>query len=250
MKVILVSDLHLVAPGVHLFGLDPLQQLERCIAAINTDHGDADLVIFAGDLTNDGEASAYAALAERLAGLAVPYRLMMGNHDDRERFGAAFPDAPDVDGFFQTAIDIGKTRLILTDTLWPGKVDGLLCEGRLAWLDGQLADAGEVLLFMHHPPFAIGIEALDACRLSNPQDLLEIIRRHGNVRHIFAGHVHRQSQGDWHGIPFTTVRGTSHQSALKFKGPHEISFEAPAFSIILANSDTLVVHAQEFPGRP
>lgn len=248
MKVILVSDPHLVAPGVKLFGLDPLDQLERCIAAINADHADADLVIFGGDLTNDGEAEAYAALDEKLAALAPPQRLMMGNHDDRRRFRSAFPDAPGVDGFIQSSVDIGETRLILADTLWPGKVDGLLCDRRLAWLDDQLATTGEALLFMHHPPFPIGIASLDACRLGNPKDLLSLIRRHGNVRHIFAGHVHRQSQGDWHGVPFTTVRGTSHQSALKFAGAHEISFEAPTFSIIMADSETLVVHAQEFAG--
>src|SRR5690606_30621991 len=98
------------------------------------------------------------------------------------------------------------------------------CANRLAWLDRQLTGAEDAMVVMHHPPFEIGIPSLDETRLANAQDLLDILRRHGNVRHLFAGHVHRFIHGSWHGVPFTTLRSTNHQSALKFTGPHEVSF--------------------------
>ena len=250
MKIILVSDLHLVAPGKTLFGMDPLRGLEACIADINRTHADADLVVFAGDLTDDGEAAAYEALAERIADLAPPSRFMMGNHDDRARFRQTLPQPADEDGFIQSSIDIDGTRIILLDTLWPGHVHGLLCETRLRWLDRQLVGAAEALLFLHHPPFRLGIPSLDECRLGEPERLLSLIRRHGNVRHLFAGHVHRLAHGSWQGIPFTTVRGTNHQSALRLEGPHEVSFEAPAYSVVLVDHDAVIVHTQELsPGE-
>lgn len=247
MKIVLVSDLHLVAPGESLFGLDPLKHLEDCIADLNRHHGDADLVVFSGDLTNDGEASAYAALAERLADLAAPYRLMLGNHDDRAAFAAAFPQVPMQGGFAQCVVDLPEFRAVLLDTLQPGQVEGRLCKTRLAWLDDVLEGGRDTLLFLHHPPFAIGVPSLDDSRLLDADPLLDVLERHGNVRHIFAGHVHRFAGGIWRGIPFTTLRSTNHQSALKLDGPHAVSFEAPAYALVLADADGLVVHMHEFP---
>src|SRR5690606_38545370 len=203
LKLILVSDLHLVTPGETLFGMDPLRGLKHCIADINREHADADLVIFAGDLTNDGQPEAYAALVEQIADLKPPPSFMVGNHDDRAAFLRAFPNVTAESGFIHSAIDIDGTRLILLDTLWPGHVDGQLCVTRLKWLDRQLETAAEALIFLHHPPFCIGIPSLDEGRFSEPQTLLALIQKHRNVRHIFAGHVHRLAHGSWQGIPFT-----------------------------------------------
>ncbi|MFD2141345.1 phosphodiesterase [Ancylobacter oerskovii] len=249
IKIIQVSDLHLVMPGGALQGSDPLLRLEDCIADLNRHHGDADLVVFSGDLTDDGEPGAYAALATRLAALEAPYRLMMGNHDQRAAFAATFPDAAGADGFVQAAVDLGGWTAVLLDTHEPGHVEGRLCETRLGWLDGALVGAGNALIFLHHPPAAIGIPSLDGSRLAEPEGLAAVLRRHGNVRHLFAGHVHRRASGAWHGIPFATVRSTNHQSALAFSGPHRVSFEPPAYAVILAGEEGIVVHEQEFPCR-
>jgi len=247
MKLVVVSDPHLVAPGGKLFGSDPLRRLEACIADINANNADADLVIFCGDLANDCEPPAYAALAGCLGDLAPPYRLTVGNHDDRAALIEAIPEVARSDGFIQSALDIGGTRLIVLDTLWPGNVAGTLCDRRLGWLDAQLAGAGRALLFLHHPPMAIGIPSVDDSRLAAPERLLAVINRHGNVRHVFAGHVHRLSHGNWNGVPVTTLRGTNHQTALAFSGPHKVSHEAPAYAVVLAQGDELIVHTREFP---
>ena len=55
MKIIQVTDLHLVKPGATLCGLDPLARLQACITDINQNHCDAELVIFTGDLSDTGE---------------------------------------------------------------------------------------------------------------------------------------------------------------------------------------------------
>lgn len=249
MKIIHVTDLHLVAPGEKLFGLDPLSRLEDCIADLNRNHPDAGLVVFSGDLTERGETSAYRALAERLAALAVPYRLMLGNHDDRAAFRAAFPEAPIANGFAQSVADLPNGTIVLLDTLEPGHVEGRLCEERLGWLDAALGNAESALLFMHHPPFPIAVPSLDDSRLADGHRLAQLLTRRGNVRHIFAGHVHRFASGSWNGIPFSTMRGTNHQSALNFTGPHAVSFEPPAYGVILVDSEGVTVHPQEFPVR-
>ena len=75
MKIIQVSDTHIVPPGRGLWGFNPRANLEACVDDINARHGDADLCIVTGDLTDRGEPEAYAELREILAPLRVPWRL-------------------------------------------------------------------------------------------------------------------------------------------------------------------------------
>jgi 3',5'-cyclic AMP phosphodiesterase CpdA len=249
MKLIQFTDLHLVKPGEKLFGLDPLARLDACIADINRNHADADLVVISGDLTHCGEAIAYEVLKERLATLVTPYRLMLGNHDDRATFLAAFPDTVDETGFAQTWLDTPHGRLILLDTVEPGSDGGRLCETRLAWLAERLAEAADrpVFLFMHHPPFDTHVPALDEVKLADADALRDVLGSHGKIGHIFCGHVHRPVSGSWRGIPFSALRGTNHQTALAFSGDYQTSDEPPAYGVIFIEDQGVIVHFHDFP---
>lgn len=248
MKLIQLSDPHLASPGQLLSGIDPYRRLEEAIADINTHHADADLVVFSGDLADDGADQAYAALAQRLSALAAPWRLTLGNHDRRAAFLARFPALADENGFVQSATDMGGERVLVLDSLAEGEVGGTLCRARLAWLERQLREAAgqPALLFLHHPPMPIGLPAQDAVRLDTTatEALYALCQRHGRVRHIAAGHVHRSAAGVWRGIGFSTVRGTCHQSA--FAPRFEIGFEPPQYAIFLTGDDGYTVHFHDF----
>lgn len=69
----------------------------------------------------------------------------------------------------------------------------------------QEAPDRSVLLFMHHPPFGIHMPVLDEVTLTDADALQELFQRHGSVRHIFAGRVHRLIAGKWRGIPVSTI---------------------------------------------
>jgi 3',5'-cyclic AMP phosphodiesterase CpdA len=248
-KLIHVTDLHLPLPGTLLYGLDPYARLDACIAHINTNHADADLVIITGDLTDNGDAAAYAALAERLPNLVPPVRLLIGNHDDRATFFATFPNVVPASGFAQGSADLDEARVVWLDTLRTGHVEGELCETRLQWLDAALSETGDAptFVFMHHPPFAIHLPALDGIALRGGDAFHARLAQHGNVRHIFAGHVHRPASGTWHGIGFNTMPGTSHQSAAFFaESRFEVTLEAPAYGVVFIENDSVVVHTINF----
>jgi len=49
-----------------------------------------DLVIFCGDLTDKGDVVSYKMLKSRLNDLNMPYKLLLGNHDNRENFLTVF----------------------------------------------------------------------------------------------------------------------------------------------------------------
>ena len=252
MKIIQITDIHLVDRGKRLHGLDPTQRLEACIANINAKNPDADLCVLTGDLAHNGTIGAYENLRDCLRTLSMPYHLMIGNHDHRENLRKVFPAAPcDENGFVQSVVDFAAGRFLLLDTVEHGQNWGSYCGKRRKWLQSQLAASPEqsVYLFMHHPPFKIGIPCLDRIRLLNDADqICKIIQPHKNIEHIFLGHVHRPVAGSWRGIPFSMIRGTNHQVPFDLDAFEMIpkSHEPPAYAIIFLESGQTIVHSHDY----
>lgn len=251
MKLIHLTDTHFVRPGERLYGLDPRARLDACIADINRNHGDARLAVITGDLTHYGDRAAFIGLRDALAALTVPVRLLLGNHDTVETFREVFPDAPvDAEGRVQGVEDTEAGRLIFLDTNMAGTHAGWYDQPRLDWLSARLAEApeGPVYLFMHHPPFALGIASMDRIGLIRPDDFEACIAPHrARIRHIFFGHVHRPVSGSWRGIPFSTLRATNHQVWMDLDAPEiRVSHEPPAYAVVLLSPDQTIVHTHDF----
>lgn len=138
VKILHLSDSHLVSPGDLTHGHDPLARLRSAIDDINQFHSDAKFLVITGDLSDTGGEDSYLALQQVLGSLNIPYLLLMGNHDHRESFKSVFPHAADENGFIQASVNLGDLRLICLDTLYDGQVTGRLCTVRLNWLKQQL----------------------------------------------------------------------------------------------------------------
>ncbi|MDG2481645.1 MAG: phosphodiesterase [Alphaproteobacteria bacterium] len=251
MKLIHVTDPHLVQPGGSLYGLYPDARFAAFVDDVNRSHGDAELCLITGDLTDLGEAEAYDLFAGELDRLVMPWRVILGNHDSRKNFRARFPACPvDDDGFVQDVVETSVGTLVLLDTNEPGIAAGRLCERRCAWLGRQLAAMeGQVMIAMHHPPFDVGIPRLDQIGLQDQAAFAETVLPHRDrIRHIFFGHVHRPVSGSWQGIGFSTLRATAHQVALHFDVRESLpgSHEPPAYAIVLVRDDAVIVHSHDF----
>ena len=251
MKLLQVTDTHLVEEGATIYGIDPAARLEACVAHINAHHADARLCVLSGDLTNEGTPGAYRALKAILDRLEVPYHLMAGNHDDRATLAAAFPDTPlDQNGFVQYALETPAGRLLMLDTVKPGDHGGRFCQLRAAWLGERLAEAGNdpVYVFMHHPPFPIGLPSMDRMALDDPAPFAAAVAGRANIRHIFFGHVHRPVSGSWRGIAFSALPSTVHQVALDLEtvSPVPKTREPPAYGVILIEPERTLVHVSPF----
>ncbi|WP_078118793.1 phosphodiesterase [Thiosocius teredinicola] len=253
MKLIHLTDPHLCKPGRKIYGLNPLDRLQAAIASINQDHADADLCIITGDLAHTAEPEAYEALARCLDTLAIPCRLVMGNHDSRvlllDRFSGL---GVDDNGFVQYRVQTPAGGFYVLDSVQPGTHQGAYCQARRAWLREQLNayPDQDAFLFMHHPPFKVGIAAMDniGIRQDDADALGALLDEYDNVRHLFFGHLHRPLSGSWKGIGFSTLRATNHQVWLDFRSGDIIagSHEPPAYAIVLIDRDQLVVHTHDF----
>ena len=252
LKFIHLTDTHLVPGGERLHGLNPRDRLEACIDNINTEHADAERCVVTGDLADAGAPDAYRVLRESLARLRMPVHLVIGNHDRREEVLKAFPDTPvDAYGFVQGAVETSVGWFVLLDTVEQGHAWGSYCTKRLDWLRWTLTGVRRrpVYVFMHHPPFDVGIPCLDRLGLGDEGARIgDVLLAHNTVRHLFFGHVHRPVTGSWRGIPYSTLRGTNHQVPLDFEALEVVpkSHEPPAYAVVLLEPDQTTVHMHDY----
>jgi 3',5'-cyclic AMP phosphodiesterase CpdA len=250
LKLIHLSDLHLVPPGATLCGVSVAERLDRCLADIARHHADADLCVVTGDLTENGDSESYRHLQSALSRFPIKTQLLLGNCDDRRAFTAVFGGASD-DGFVQSATILHGHRLVFLDTLAePGAADGGLDAPRLTWLQRQLAEPGPhgALLFMHHPPFRLQV-VNDEIRLRDDQAFLKLVGD-GSVRHIFFGHVHRPVSGAWQGVTFSSVPGLPFQLPLVAGSVStRVSDEPPMYAVVTVTGSQVTVHSDAYLDR-
>ena len=252
-KILVMTDLHLTLEGETIIGLDPGARLAQGLAHAVRVHPDADRLILMGDLTHHGRGAEYARLKSLLTALPWPVTLMIGNHDNRAAFRAAFPDAAtDENGFVQSVTDAGDVRLVCLDTheIRPSvQHAGRLCPQRMDWLTRTLAaDTRPCLVFLHHPPFATGFTGMDGIGLLNAAELRATLAAHANVAHVFAGHIHRTITASVDGLPVTVFKSPCHQMPMLLGAPgfgHSVA-EPGAYGIILTVGADVVVHFEDF----
>ncbi|UYM13863.1 phosphodiesterase [Endozoicomonas euniceicola] len=255
LRFIHLSDPQLIPAGEMNYDINPQLRIRQCIDAILSDCASLplDFAVITGDLTHWGEEVAYKVLREELSRLPFPVYMLMGNHDHREAFSTVFPEHPtdDNSGFVQYVLDSAAGRMIFLDTLDAGKRSGVLCQQRLQWLERKLADSeGQpVYLFMHHPPFTVGLSVMDDDNLVNSDEFLKIVNPYRTqIRHIFFGHLHRTVTGSWHGISYSCPLSPVHQTAFEFdnKKPAYVSPEPPAYHLVELKPEQVVVHSRLF----
>lgn len=252
-KLIVMTDLHIVGEGERIIDLDPLARFGEALDHALARHPDAEALILMGDLTHHGSPAQYARLAGTLSGLPLPFIPMLGNHDRREAFLGAFPDAPrTASGHVQAVLDLPHHRIVTLDTLdgppYPaGHHAGRLCDFRLAWLEEVLtgADGRLPLVFSHHPAYPVGIPGMDAIPLAEGEGLLTLLARHG--AHLFCGHVHRTISGSRSGVPWTMFKSTCHQGPLDLvQVDSTLSIDEPgAYGVLLLPADGVIAHSED-----
>ncbi len=250
LDFVFLSDAQLIPEGCINFDIDPQSRIKACINAINEECPNSDFCVITGDLAHWGEESAYSVLRTELSALNMPYYLLVGNHDKRSCFRNVFPEHPTHEsGFIHYTVDFPEARVICLDTLDEGKRSGRLCQDRLSWLESKLAGQKRVFLFMHHPPFRVGLACMDDDGLINSEEFLDAITPYKeSISYLFFGHLHRAVSGIWNGIAYTCPPSLVHQTPFDFINPKPgyISVESPQFYRVLAYPDRVVIHHREF----
>lgn len=250
MKIIHFTDTHILGhDDTELHGLLPNQRAQAIIAHINKKHSDAAFCIITGDLTHRGLPEQYTCFKQIVQMSVPPVFSIVGNHDNRDHYKAAFPDTQtDSKGFVQYCIDTEVGKFLFLDTLLPNSNIGVYCAERAKWLKQQLelSDGAPIYLVLHHPPFDIHLSFLDRMRLMDDAAFWDILSPYKHqIRHMFMGHVHRTISGNWRGISYSMLKSTNHQVSLDFNA-QKFSFrkESPEYAVIQITEQSVLVFNQ------
>lgn len=250
MLIAQITDIHI--------GFDPdnpaeynRKRLDDVLAVLMEGPNRPDLLIATGDITDRGDDSSYRRLANAFSQCPFPVWPGVGNHDDRAAFGKYFPGLTDENGFVQYVIDTGPVRLIMVDTLEPGRHGGAFCDVRAAWLAARLAEASDVptYIVMHHPPVEVGIDWMNTHE-EEPWVALfaATVAGHRQLRGLICGHLHRSITVAWNGLTVAICSSTAPQVSLDLRPIDEnapddrpmIVAEDPAYALHHWNGRDLV----------
>jgi 3',5'-cyclic AMP phosphodiesterase CpdA len=259
LKFIILSDLHIVPEGELSHGLDTTDRLQQSIDFVNANHGDADFVIFAGDLADHGERAAYECFKSSIQSLTLPYYLTLGNHDQRSVFLDVFgEDFADETRNINHVIDHSGHRVIVLDSSDPSVGGaGKLEQSQLNWLQNQLDDAKDlpVIIVLHHNITKLHVQT-DFIILKDNEKFAQVVASHPDIRQVISGHVHMTTAGTYKGIPFCTLAGghyniepvlESESGGIANRVPRR---EGPGqLAVVLADKDSTVVHMENFIDR-
>jgi 3',5'-cyclic AMP phosphodiesterase CpdA len=208
-----LSDTHFLAGKRPLYGaVDTDTNLAHALAQLERSGASPEAIVITGDLADVAELEAYERLksilepvAERLGAELI---WVMGNHDERPPFAAAFFGG-ETDQPLDRVYRVGGLRIIALDSSVPGYHHGELRDSQLEWLRDELATPAPegTLLALHHPPLPSPIELFAILELQQQDRLAEVLRG-SDVRAILAGHLHYSTSGTFAGIPVSVASAT------------------------------------------
>lgn len=204
------TDLHLCAEeSGRLRGVPTLASLSAVLDHARRGQWPPDALLVTGDLVQDDSAG-YAHVRRMFGSLRLPVLCLPGNHDRPEAMHRELSRGPFVTGGH---VDLGVWRIVLLDSVVPGRAGGALSEASLAGLDETLANAGtrHALVCLHHHPVPMMSRWLDQVGLANPRDFFSVIDRHVNVRGVIWGHVHQSFDALRNGVRLLATPSTCAQ---------------------------------------
>ena len=215
-----------------------------------------DMLVCSGDITDRGDAESFAKTADLLADLPFPVHVMVGNHDSREGLLAAFPQTLCEGGFIQSAVVHQGLLVVQLDTMEPGRHGGAFCTARRDWLRAKLEAHRDVptVIFMHHPPVVSGIAWMDP--RADEEWILNLAAALGGmdqVQAIHCGHLHRQLNASFCGIPLSVTPSVAPLVSLDLRpiSPDKpdsralITTEPPGYALHYWDGTRLVSHYEK-----
>ncbi len=219
VRIALLSDTH-TTRGTN--GLKPLYRgrLDQVIAAVNA--AKVDLVLIAGDLTEDGKPEELSDFQAQIKGFHAPVSYVPGNHDVGNKLipGKGGTVSADRVAAFEKALgpsfyarQRAGVRVIGVNS--PIFGSSFECE-KVMWdfLEKELARpaASPVVALMHYPPFVKAADegGGDYWNIEpEPRRRLLALLKQGGVKTVLTGHLHRDLTNRHDGILFLTTRPVS-----------------------------------------
>ena len=204
-----------------------------------------DFILITGDISDKGQESTYLNFFDLLIKENIKYYPLIGNHDSRDNL-KKFLDKNLIDkyGYIQYKIFGEYFELICLDTVENNSHKGFINNEKLDFLEGQIKTSKKekfLIVAMHHNPMKIGIKGLDKYQLANAYKLKELFEKTRKPDYLLYGHVHRNLQGIWNGIPYRSQKGINHQISRNVTKKDELflTLEDPEYTYCSVESNQI-----------
>ncbi|MBV8886017.1 MAG: phosphodiesterase, partial [Chroococcidiopsidaceae cyanobacterium CP_BM_RX_35] len=206
-----VTDIHLFAnKDQELLGLPTTHSFQAIVERLLALCPQPDLLLLTGDLSQDATPKSYGHIQSLLSPLSLPTYWLPGNHDCLKTMQRVLNQPPFSP---HKAFEQNGWQFILLNSSVSGYVHGYLSREILDELDFQLALANHrsTLVALHHPPFKVNSDWIDASTLQNPEEFFAVLDRHPQVKLVVFGHIHQefnQQRQDVHylGAPASSIQ--------------------------------------------
>ena len=220
LRVIQISDPHLYAnKDAVLYGMNTYQSLLDVISSIQSSERELDFVVVTGDLVHDETKAGYQRLVTCLERFNLPCYVIPGNHDDPNIMRSEFSEGLVK---WESRVCTKHWQCLFLNSHVAGEVAGVVDEQEYQQLESYLANnVMPTVIFIHHPPLAVGSAWLDNIALKNSDGLLSIVSKYSHIKIVANGHIHQSFEYvDDNDVHFYGTPST----CMQFK-PHCKSFE-------------------------
>jgi 3',5'-cyclic-AMP phosphodiesterase len=184
MLIAQLSDVHVGAARFRE------ELLHTAIAEINA--AEPDLVVIAGDITDDGYPDQYPLAEKELAAIAAPHIVRVpGNHDARNvgylLYEDTFGPRDSQQRFESAGLDVA---LVGVDSSKPDIDEGEIGREHYGWIEEGFAPDADLRVFVcHHHLMPVPGTGRERNQVLDAGDVLALLRR-GSVDLVLSGHRH------------------------------------------------------------
>lgn len=193
MKIIHMSDMHLMKDGVPIWDTNTMDHFNKSIDIIRG-MNNIDAIIVTGDLSNDGSEWTYQYADNMFFSLGIPTYCCPGNHDSLKIMLDKYKPS-----FYQVlppSCNIGGWKLVMLNSVIPddenpnqNKARGFLSSESLNCIIQELEEGLQTIIALHHPPIEPG-GWLNRKLLDNRDEFNTIVSYYPNARLVLYGHTH------------------------------------------------------------
>lgn len=236
IRLLQLTDTHLYASDSGtLLGLNTMNSFKQVWERALEGNKDLDAILLTGDLSQDYHPKSYERLREMCKNSPCPIYTIPGNHDEKPLLESLLHDAPFTR---EQVIDYDYWRVILLDSAVKDKVEGLLEDSQLRFLEEKLHTAGNksILLCLHHHPVDVHCEWIDRIGLKNREAFWNIIDKYPNVKVVIWGHVHQAFDGTHGHVHCLSTPSTCIQFKPQTK-TFELDTQSPGYRLLKLHDD-------------
>lgn len=207
MRIIHLSDIHLVNNGATIWNTDTFAHFSKAIELIKS-IDKVDAIVVTGDLSNDGSEWTYKYIDQSFESLGIPTLCCPGNHDSTPMMLNDY-----VPSFYKVTPKtiIGDYKFLMLNSVIPDDEDpntnksrGLLSKETLEYMEEEIKEGIPTIVAFHHPPLEPG-GWLNRKLLDNRDEFNNLIQDADNVKLVLYGHIHYHILNEMNGTIYVSA---------------------------------------------